>query len=303
MKALKISLVVIVVLAIGAGIFFWIQSIKEPEKVKAPKNAFTAKIELEIEQLKKNPDNSFCGDFYREIAYHINDFYGQKKFGSNQLENNQWKENLERNLYAAYIEKFIRQVKTILRGSEWNPDALIFIQAEKNELRSSGLLVAGSPVDNEFRAIQTVLDKYNEIVSFISSCNRFKYSETDLSARFPLADVQSKISRTNSLLVNHLGNDFVNNCTRLHVELREIPQALFNKHVWYLENKINNCSDLYSNFNSQIDYSNNLYIPIRAEIEALDNNLYNVLNFDSEYERLLQKWSADNTKAYNHDYK
>jgi ribosomal protein L22 len=36
MKELKISLVVIVVLVIGAGILFWIQSTKEPKTVKAP---------------------------------------------------------------------------------------------------------------------------------------------------------------------------------------------------------------------------------------------------------------------------
>ena len=40
MKSLKITLAVIVMAAIGAGIFFWIQSIKEPEKVKAQLEGF-----------------------------------------------------------------------------------------------------------------------------------------------------------------------------------------------------------------------------------------------------------------------
>jgi hypothetical protein len=34
----------------------------------------------------------------------------------------------------------------------------------------------------------------------------------------------------------------------------------------------------------------------------LDNNTYNVANFDREYQKLSDKWSADNTKAYNYKY-
>lgn len=302
MKAFKISLVVIIVLAIGVGILFWIQIAKKPEKVKEPENQFTIKIEHEIEQLKAKSDNKFCKEFYEEVIYHINDFYEQNRFGSNQLVNDQWKENLEKNLYATYTDKFIKQAKTVFRGSEWKPNDLKFIQDEKNELKRSRLLIGGSPVDKDFTIIQKVLNKYNEIESFIKSCNNYDYSNTELSARFPIADVQSKISRTESLLNNSLENNFVNNCVRLHNELKEIPNTLFKIHVWYLDNKINNWSGLYSNFNSQSDYSNNLYIPLKAEIEALDNNIYNVSNYESEYNRLLQKWSADNTKAYNFKY-
>ena len=309
MKIFKISLFVIVVAAIGAGIFFWIQNIKEPEKVKAPENQFTAKIEQEIEQLKAKPDNKFCKDFYIDVAYHINEFYKPVpptypygRFGKTQSENDQWKENLESNLYSAYTEKFINQAKTVFRGSQWKPDDLRFIQAEKNELKKSKLLVAGSLVDKEFSSIQTALNKYNEIVSFISSCKGYGYSKTDLSVRFPIADVQTKISRAISLQQNRLENEFVNNCTRLHDGLKEIPKVLFKKHVWYLDNKISNWSDMYSNYNSQSDYSNNLYKPLKAEIETLENDIYNVSNFDSEYNRLLQKWSEDNTKAYQHRY-
>lgn len=302
MKELKISLVVIVVVAIGAGILLWRQGRRDPPPPPPPQNQFTAKIEEEIKQLNEKPDSEFCEAFYKEIAYRINLFYEQKKFGGNQLENDQWKENLEKNLYAAYAEKFVKQAKTIFRGSEWNPDALQFIQAEKNELRRSNLLVAGSPVDREFANIQTVLDKYNEIESFISSCRGYDYSETDLSARFPITDVQSKIDRINSLLSHRLENEFVYNCTRLHEGLNEIPQALFNKHVRYLDNKINNWSEMYPNYNSQRDYSNNLYIPIKDEIEDLDNDMYNVTNFENEYNRLLKRWSDDNSKAYDFKY-
>ena len=302
MNPIKITIATIVVGVICTCIFFWRQNIKDPEKIKQPENQFTQKIEQQIDELITKPDNKFCKDFYIEVVYHINEFYKQNRFGSNQLENDQWKENLEKNLYSAYAEKFITQAKTVFHGSQWKPDDLQFIQAEKNDLKKSKQLVRGSPVDKEFTRIQSALNKYNEIESFISSCKGYGYSNTDLSSRFPIADVQSKISRATSLLQNQLENEFVNNCARLHNGLKEIPQSLFSAQVKYLDSKINSWSGLYSNYNSQSDYSNNLYKPLKFEIEALDNDIYNVSNFDSEYERLLQKWSADNTKAFYHIY-
>ncbi len=302
MNNLKITLVVIVVMAILAGIFFWIQSIRPPGTVKPVENPFIEQIETDIKQLKSKPDNAFCKDSYREIAYKINEFHKGKRFSTDPAVNDQEKKNLESNLYVTYAEKFIFQSKTFFCASQWNPDDLAFIQAEKNELKSSRLLVEGSPVDNEFTTLQTVLDKYAEIQSFISSCYSFDYSETDLSARFPIADVQNKIDRVNSLLGNKLENVFVNNCIRLHDELRKVPQVLFEKHVYYLDRKIDNWSGMYPNYNSQNDYFNNLYTPIKNEIEALDDVVYNVSNLDNEYNKLLIKWIADNANAYSYTY-
>lgn len=300
MKALKISIAVIVVAAIGAGIFFWIQSIKDPGIVKAPENLFTRTIKQEIEQLKAKPDSKFSKDFYKEVAYHINDFYLKGRFGKNESENKQWKANLESNLYFAYVEKYFIQVKTVFRGSEWRPEDLKFIQAEKNELKKSKLLLVGSPVDKEFIAIQTVLNKYNEIVPFVSSCKSFVYSRTDLTDHFPITEMQSKISRAASLQNNHLENEYVNNCSRLHDGLKEIPQSLFRSHVRYLDDKISNRSGMYSYYNSQSEYANIFYKPLKAQIDELDNDIYNVSDFDSEYNRLIKKIDSDSQRAYNY---
>lgn len=309
MKTLKISLAVLVVAAMGTGVFFWLQSINEPKVIKPPVNPFTIKIEQEIEQLKAKPNNRFCKDFYNEVAYHINEFYKPLpptytygRFGKTQLENNQWKENLESNLYSAYAEKFIQQAFYVLRGNEWRPEDLRFIQAEKNLLQRSKLLVSGSPVDNDFKTIQSALNKYNEIESFISSCRSYSYSVTDMAARFPITDVQKKISRATSLRNNRLGNEYVNNCTRLHNGLKEIPLLLFRVHVRYLDNKIIQWSNMYPNYNTHRDYVNNLFTPLKQEIDALDNEIYNVAIFDNEYQRLLNKWRDDNVKAFSHEF-
>jgi hypothetical protein len=302
MKAFKISLAVAVIAVIATGVIMWITSIDEPPKIPLQKNQFIAKIEQEIEQLSQRPNNIFCKEFYDEVAYHINDFYRQNRFGSNQSENNQWKENFEKNLYSAYAAKFIQQASYVFRGSVWNNEDLRFIRGEYQALRESPLLEKSSPVDKKFTEIQTIFSKYDEITGFISSCRGFSYSNTGLSARFPISDVQRKIARAASYLNNHLGNEYVNHCSRLQDGLREIPRLLFRAHVNYLDNKINTWSGFYSNYNSHADYVNNLNRPIRNEIEALDNNTYHAPNFNNEYNRLSNRWSADNTRAYNYSY-
>lgn len=310
MKKLKISLVVIVVAAIGAGIFFGLQSITDQKSVKAPVNQFTLKIEKEIEQIKEL-DDSFCKDCYNKVAFHINEFYKPSpptypygRFGDTQSANDQWKEILETILYSAYSDKFIMQVKKVFSGSDWKYEDLKFIQAENNKLKKSKLLIAGSPVDRGLTDIQTALNKYNEITSFIATCKGFSYSGNSITAdRFPITEVQGKISRAASYRNNHLGNEYVNNCTRLHNGLKEIPQILFHAHVRYLDNKIDYWSNMWCNYNSHKDYLGNIYTPLNVEINDFKKStIYSGINIDGESTRLLNKWSADNQKAYKATY-
>jgi ATP-dependent Lon protease len=297
MKALKISLAIIVIVAIGAGIFFWTQSINGTGEVKPPENQFAKEIKQKITQLKAMPDNKFCKAFYNTIAFNIAEFHKNKKFSQITSENDQYKGNFESMLYSTYAEKFIQQAKTVFRSSEWMPDDLKFIQTEKNELKKSKFLLVGSPVDKEFTTIQTVLNKYNELVSFISSCKSFSYSGTVFKDPFPIAEVRSKISRAAKLRSNRMENEFVNNCSRLHDGLKEIPQSLFSVHVRYLDSKISNWSGMYSQYNSQSEYAKLFYKPLKAQVDELDNDLYNVSYFDIEYNRLIKKMNDDSSQA------
>lgn len=309
MKALKIILAAIV---LGAIIFFVILSLATTNKLKeipAAKNQFTERIEKEIDSLGKLPDSKFCKDTYDNVMFLIDDYfkphppqYPYGRLGNTQLENDQWKENLTKNLYSAYADKFIRQAFYVFRYTEWKIEDLQFIRSEYQILRKSNLLKNGSPVDKKFTEIQTVFSKYDEIAGFISTSNGFSYSAFGLSDRFPISEVQGKISRATTFQNNHLENEFVNSCKRLHDGLKEIPQTLFRAHVRYLDNKVSKWSDLYSNYKSQSDYVNNLYSPLKSEIESLDNDTYKVENFDGEYKRVSDKWSADNTKAYTYSY-
>ena len=309
MKVLKISLAVIVVATIAFFIIRSLATTVKPDEISSPINQFTGRIEQEIDSLGKLPDSKFCKDAYGNIKSLIDDFYKPHppqypygRLGSTQMENDQRRENFMKELYSVYADKFIRQAFYVFRGSEWRDENLRFIRSEYQTLQKSKLLERGSPVDKKFTEIQTIFSKYDEIVGFISTCKSFSYSASGLSDRFPISDVQSKISRASTYRNNRLENDYVNHCTRLHDELKEIPQALFKVHIRYLNNKIAQWSGLYSNYNSQKDYSNNLGVPIQSEIDALDNKIYNAANFDNEYKKLSDKWNADKRAAYEYKY-
>ena len=302
MKAIKISLAVIVAAAIVSFVIWSLIATGKPGEIPMSKNRFTERIEQEIDSLDQWPDSKFCKDFYKEIAYHIESYYNEKRLGNTQAENDQRNEYFTKELFSAYAGKFILQAFYVFRGSEWKIEDLKFIRDEYQTLRKSKLPERGSPVDKKLTEIQTVFSKYDEIAGFISNCKGFSYSAYGLSDRFPISDVQARISRAVAYRNNRLENEYVNNCERLHDGLKEIPHALFMAHVKYLNNKIARWSGLYSNYNSQNDYINNLGKPIQNEIDALDNGMYNAVNFDSEYKMLSGKWSADKRAAYEYKY-
>lgn len=302
MKAIKISLAVLVIAAIA---YFTIQSFASTDEVgeiQQGPNSFIEKIQQEIGEITRKPDDKFCKDYYTEVAYHIDDYHKNSKFSSNPSDNDQWKNNLSKQLYSAYAEKFIKQAFYVFNRSEWSNSDLNFIRNEYKALQSSSLLERGSPVDQKFNEIQTIFRKYDEIRSFIADCNKFSFpgSESSLQDKFPVDNVKSKIEQSNAYLSRRLDNPYVNNCTRLRDELKTIPQSLFSKHVWYLDQKIRSWSGFYMEYSSQSSYHNQLFTPLREEINALDNSIYNAPGFDSEYTRLRNRLDADAIKAYDY---
>jgi hypothetical protein len=300
MKIIKISIAVIVVAIIT---FFAIRSCETTGKVGAIQqsgNPFVDKIQQEIAKLKIKPDNQFCKEFYAEVVYHIDEYHRDNRLGKSTLENNQWKENLAKQLYAAYSDKFIKQSYYLLNHSEWAINDLGFIRNECNALQSSTLLERNSPTDKKFNEIKAIFNKYDEITGFISSCKNFSFSQTSLDFPFPIPDVTNKISTANNFINNNLGNYYVNNCARLHNELKEVPHILFRIHVRYLDNLIVFWSNWFTKYNTQKAYVSGTYNPLLNKIQELDNGIYNVSEFNNEYSRLKDKWQLDGTNAYNH---
>ena len=306
MKVLKISLVVIVVAAI---VFIAILSTRDGPKpvgqISMPDNQFTKRIEVKIDSLSHMPVNEFCKDLFFEITSEIDSYYKGNRLGFNpktqnydSLANEMRNSNYTSLLYVVYSEKFISQAFYVFTGSEWNVEDLNFIRREYQALKRFDLFIIGSTVDNKFTEIQTIFRRYDEINSFITSCKNFTFLSTGLSSRFPIDDVKGKLSQAR-IYQNNQG--YVNNCKRMQESLREIPQILLTAHERYFENKINFWSNKFGPpFNSQADYVNNLYNPLRDEIATFSNSIYNVANFDSKYLKLKQRWSDDNNDAYRY---
>lgn len=308
MKYIKITLAIIVTVAICTGIYFWVLGIDPPPPTPPAENQYTSRIEQKIDSLKNRSDSDFGNVFYDNIKSEIEIFHLQNKLGNSISANDQVRLNLEKTLYSVYINNFIEKAQNVLSGSNWARNDRTFIQNEINRLRNERvmngdrLLVAYSPMDSILKEIKKALDKYSEISSFINECSQFSYTGNTLSDRFPINEVRIKINRAWQYLNSNLENSYVNNCNNLRTGLQNIPHQLFQKHVSYLENKINNWTDMYPYYENQKDFSNNLYSPISSEIEDLYNNIYPQQIIHSEYERLKSIWDDENIKAFNHDF-
>jgi hypothetical protein len=305
MKKVKITLAVVVVFVIILAIIRGCMSLSKPDSIQGlDKNKNTKIIEEKIESLKLLQEYSFCKELYDEIKYYIEDDYINNRLGSNQSENDQWKNNLSTQLYSAYTEKFIQQAFYVFGGSEWDIKKLNFIRSEYQFLQKegykTGMLEQNSNPDKKLNEIKTILNKFDEIKDFINSCLEFSFTNDDLYAEFPISSTQNKIIKSKKYLKNNLENNYVKNCGILKDGLNMVPQILFEAHVKYLDNKISSWSGQYVNNTSQKDYSDNLFSPLKTEIDMLYNDIYKGINIDIEYKKLENKLIEESSAAYEH---
>lgn len=308
MKLLKIALAIIVFGAIGY--FLYSNFVTNSDGIIPPlKTEFEDRIKNDIDSIRKMPINRFNGKVYRNTLYLINQYaqpqpptYPYGRLGNTQAKADETKQRLTKDLHVAYAEKFIAQAYYVFKGSQWPIEQLSFIQSEKNFIQNNAKFESSTATARYFVQIQTILSKYNEITAFVNRCKGFSDTSTTLSYRFPVDDVALLIAQANAYLISDLGNEYVSKCTRLRNELAKVNQVLFTAHIGYLCNKINHWSGFYVEYNSHRDYVHNLYIPIKSEIELLDNATYNSNSFKDQYNRLLNKWNDDNSNAYKHIY-
>ena len=302
MKSIKIIIGVSVLAIMIFFVLKWFVNISPPIPPPPPTNQQTEFIETEIDSLKKMPDNVFCQNFYLEIQACISDYHNEKTLGKSKSDNDQWKEILSKNLYSVYAPKFAEQAMYVFTRSEWNTAYLSFIRSEESTLRSSSYLDPDSPVASSFKTIREILAKYDEITGFISTCNSFSYSSIELSDRFPDVEVSDKISKSRIYLENNLDNRYVNNCTRLKIDLIQIPKNLFDKHISYLNKKINYNGRRYTEYFYHSDYSKMIYTPLRDQVDDLDNGMYDidVNGFNDGYNSLDGSLRSYNSEAYDY---
>jgi len=279
MKTIKISLLLIFVATIC---YFLIRLDVDIDQSKEPPNSpnpFRKLILQKIDSIKTINNLNSCRNYYIEISGDIEEFHNRGHFGlytenengisiqkSDNIKNDQWKEIFSKSLYAEYAPRFT-------------------FRKEADALKNSSLLDKNDNLYQKLKGIEMVLNKYDEISSFIYICNQFNpQGQTHLEIKFP--DPSQMLTKSRAYLKNKLDNNYVNNCFILRKGLQEIPQNLFNKNLTYLKNKIDIYGPIYSSIPDQITYLNNIYNPLKREIGELTNDTY-ALNGDIYFERKM----------------
>lgn len=302
MKALKIGIVIAVLGGIGYYIWQSLAITEEKPVIIEADNQFVEKIEKEIKTLSEMPTGEFCGDFYKNIQFRIDDWSKQKHFGVNDKENEHWQDVLSRDLYSAYAPKFILQTFVVFSRSDWEISKREFIANEANKLLQSAYLDQSNSVRIKLEEIKTILRKYNEVQSFIFNLNSYLDSSP-----FEIETSKKWLDDVNNLKRNNLGNTYVNNCSHFHEALNSAPQKAYSKHLNFVRSRASAKSGAYKNSiytgetwaQKAADYRDKIYDPIMEDITFLQNNantLYGVSAF-SDLNNVKSRWDNELVNA------
>jgi hypothetical protein len=299
---------------ITIGFFGWkgYDKFKQRPEIDPPQNQFTKEVEMEIDSLRKMPLNSFCMGYYTKVEANINEFHKDGALGLTSYKvgnfwrekvdstrNNQWKNILMKNLYSAYVLKFIDQAMYVFERSEWNTKDIQLIRSEVKRLSASAYLDPTGPIANSFKDINLILSKYDEINNYINTCRAFTYVDYAINSNFP--DLSAKLSKSKGYINNGLGNSYVNNCLRLKEDLKRVPVILFEKHIDYLRGKINQNGRRYREITFQPEYAKYIYLPLRTQLDNLSNS-YGVSDtyFKQRYTELDMLLKSYNRQSLDH---
>lgn len=302
MNPLKIAIAAIFFALLAFLLIKWSGFSFNPGEVSPPTNQFVAAIEKELKSLESSPSSAQCKNTYQTIKYMIDTDHKGGNLGTNAKDNDNWKEFLSKDLYSIYSPKVAEFPMKVFGGSDWPAQDIAFIRSEVSLLLRSPFLEQNSNVDNDFKRVSIILNKYDEINNFLSGCLGFSLSYSNIPEEYPLSDALNRITQAKSYLANDLENSYVNNCVRLKEGLSNVSLILFQKHVAYLESKIQSNTGRYNQYSYQSDYMNTIYNPIQKQIEQLDENPYNVPYevFEANTDRLKQMLQNDNNNAYDY---
>ena len=289
MKAVKVILLIGFLALIGFLIYSMVGEggISGPGLIGDEKNQFIEEIDRKIDSLANQPESTFSHQIYEDIHYRITDFANQQHFGQTESENNQVSESLHKTLYSTYAPKFVAQAKYVFSRSEWKVEELNLIRAEMRELSNSPYLESRSDMSNSFAELRSILAKYDEISAFVISCKNFSVPVQQLDNQFP--DVTDKIQRSEQYLSANLENAYVNNCTRLKEDLRNVRQYLSDNNYNYLLEKIHYHGGRYTEFSKTSDFQNAITRKLKNEVASFKQrfplgNHRQLTNLIKEYE-------------------
>ncbi len=314
MKKIKFLLLISVIGTLSYFIYSWYFDPKRIVEITPPKNTYTEEIQKRINVLSSLPATSFSKLEYEKIRSSIYLFYKDGSLGIKPVKegkiwknipdgnaNNLWNEILSKNLYAAYTNKFINQANHVLNGTVWRVQDISFIRNELRELKKSKYLASDGIDAQNLNSISNVINEYYQINNFISMCSNYTYTNFEIDENFP--DLSDLINKSHNYLVKGFNNDQLNNCTRIKLGLKSIPNKLFSKHISYFKSKIDNQASRYIDYEPKIQnqpiYRKEIYNKLKNQINEMTSDFYGTdqSEFDQEIINLnnqlknYAKWS------------
>lgn len=292
MKRFKFLLAVSVISAFIYFIFSWYIGNIDGPKILPPKNTYTEEIQKKIDAINSLPSTQFSRQEYEKIRSSIYLFSKEGYLGIKSVKegkiwknirddsnNKLWNEILSKNLYAAYTKKFIDQANHVLNSTLWRVEDLSFIRNEIQYLKKSPFLAPDDTDAQKLESISTVLNEYNQINNFISTCNNYKYTNFGIDESFP--DLSNLMNTAKSFLDKGFKNEQLNNCIRIKNSLKSLPNTFFNKQYDYYKEKIDKQAERYVEYppiqENQPKYRTEIYDKLRNQInEKFDGELYGI---------------------------
>jgi len=289
MKAVKIILAVAVVGIISFFAWKWWQPDIPPlSDSLPPPNEFVTRVQRRIDSLKTLPTNLFCREVGKEIHDEITKFYEGGLLDKNRNYNEQRKENLSAELYTAYALKFIDQAAYVFDNSEWKITNLNIIRKGIDSLLRSPYLDPNREIAGMLKDHKGTLAKYDEIVNFIASCNDSLHFSYEIEEIFEAGD---KIKKADHYINSNMDGSKVQNCPRIEIALKKIPNTLFDKHISYLDTKIRKHGEAYKDTTCQ--YRQTIVEPLKTQIDNI-SDIYQAPDAKKieDLEELLNRYST-----------
>lgn len=229
------------------------------------------------------------------LKSNIDNNYNKKYFSENDSDNNKQYESLLRKLNSAYPPKFIEQVYHIFNDIQWDRKDRNLIKNEVNRLQNIKGFDNSRDVKNKLNDVETILSKYSEIADFIWNSNKISYTVHS----FPLKEVRGIINKTNNYLHKNLDNSYVNNSGYLHNGLNNIFRKLFDKHISYLQERIELNLYEYKKYDQCSNFFKEIVNPLVDELTVINNKIYNVddIYFNQQFNMILYKLNDIETDA------
>jgi hypothetical protein len=223
-------------------------------------------VENFINSIDSLPNDYVCSQLYMNCMAAIDNIY---PFAAGNSE--RWRYIVKLN--GEYAGKICAQAEQYFNNGNCDIQELTCLKARLNDLHKSG--VFNDPNQGMYQKLEQIslkIQQFETVESLIANGNKFNFAGTyDISDTFPIATVEQILSAIDSFEKISI----ISRCQRLTIAINSLRNNLFQKHIAYLEKKINSNGELYKQMNKSL-YRDDVYNVLVDEIQNLDNNIYKV---------------------------